>query len=1181
MNKALLKTYAPQARREFISAISARANLLGISDAGISAAQRSGDVAIIEGREWPTKLAELRDRLVARIKRNGYAQTMEAVAYSWFNRFVALRYMEIHDFLGHGHRVLSSRFGGQPEILSHAIELDLPGLNKDHIKEKQLAGNQDSELYRMILISQCNDLSRSMPFLFERIDDDTELLLPDNLLRTDSVIVKLVDAIPEENWQQVEIIGWLYQFYISEKKDDVIGKVVKSEDIPAATQLFTPNWIVQYLVQNSIGRLWMMSNPASTLKAHWPYYLAPAEQTPEVQAQLDALIQSRAAEDGGSLNPETITVLDPACGSGHILVVAYDVLKAIYLERGYQPRAIPRLILEKNLYGLDIDDRAAQLAGFALLMKARADDRRLLDDPPKLNVLSLQESRGLELDEIAAHLQPFGVNRTLLKELLDTFAHSKTFGSLIRLPEELNTKLVRLGESVEGAVQGGDLYVRATAQELLPLVAQAKVLAMRFDAVVANPPYMGKKYYVAELKNFVKKFYEEGQQDLYGCFLQRSIEFAKSSAYIANINIPNWMFITTFEKLRSYVLGNTHISSLVHNGRGVFGSDFGTVAFVLCKGGIRNYCGTFKRLFEEYGSVSSSEELERAFFGNKEYLIPDAVFQRIPGQPIAYWISPALVSIFDSGSSITQLVDPRQGLATSDNTKFLRLWHEVDIGKVGFSCSDTADSVVSKKKWFPCNKGGNFRKWYGNMEFFVNWENNGKAVKELIVEKYPYLNGNPNFVAKNPDFYFRESLSWSDVTISDNAFRFYPKGFIFDVSGHSAFSVDRKILLGVLGFLNSAVAGRLIKFLNPTVHFNVGNFKQLPCPKKDAVNAAHVGVEKAILIARDDWNCFENSWEFERLPFLFDELKGGSLAVTWDAWSKLSSQRVIELKQIEESNNHLFIEAYGLQDEISPVVPEDQITLARADREKDCQRIISYAIGCMMGRYSLDEPGLIYAHYGNVGFDLGRYNTFHADADGIVPVTDELWFEDDAASRIREFLLAIWGEKTLNENIIWLAEGLGAKGNETPEESIRRYLADKFYKDHLQTYKKRPIYWRFSSGKQKAFEALVYVHRYNEGTLARMRNECVVPLTSKFASRIEMLQADVASAGAVAARAKVQKKMDVLRKKQAELLSFDEKLRHFADMRIKLNLDDGVKVNYAKFGDLLAESKAICGASDD
>ncbi len=551
MNKAALKSYAPQARKDFISAVTARANLLGLSEkAGVldvAPAQPQGDVVVIAGQAWPIKVQAQREQLIRRIRKDGFAHTMEAVAYTWFNRFAALRYMELHDYLGHGHRALSSSAGGLPDILTHATDLSnagaanaLPGLNAAKVTELKLAGNRDGELYRMLLVAQCNALSKALPFLFERIDDDSELLLPDNLLRSDSVIAKLVAEIPEEDWAEVEIIGWLYQFYISEKKDQVIGKVVKSEDIPAATQLFTPNWIVQYLVQNSVGRLWLMANPQSTLAKEWPYYITPAEQAPEVQAQLDALIQTRVREDGDTLNPESITVLDPACGSGHILVVAYDVLKAIYLERGYQPRAIPRLILEKNLYGLDIDDRAAQMAGFALLMKARADDRRLFtatDDagnlqPPKLNVLSLQESKGLSVDELATHLAPFKVQRATISALVETFEHAKTFGSLIQIPYALKTHLSVLPQVLALVKQSGDMYASAAAGDLLPLVEQAQVLAMQFDAVVANPPYMGATYFNASVKSFLREKYTEFDKNLFSAFTVRCIEFAAASSKI-------------------------------------------------------------------------------------------------------------------------------------------------------------------------------------------------------------------------------------------------------------------------------------------------------------------------------------------------------------------------------------------------------------------------------------------------------------------------------------------------------------------------------------------------------------------------------------------------------------------------------------------------------------------------
>jgi type II restriction/modification system DNA methylase subunit YeeA len=1223
MNKAKLKSYAPQARKDFIAAVTARANLLGLSsNAGkleVAASLPQGDVTVIAGQAWPVKVHSQREQLVTRIQRDGFAQTMEAVAYTWFNRFAALRYMELHDYLGHGHRALSSTEGTLPDILTHAADLaqsgSLPGLKAGEVTEMKLAGNRDGELYRLLLVAQCNALSAAMPFLFERIDDETELLLPDNLLRTDSVIANLVTAIDEEDWKEVEIIGWLYQFYISEKKDEVIGKVVKSEDIPAATQLFTPSWIVQYLVQNSVGRLWLMANPASTLKTHWPYYIEPAQQTPDVQAQLDALIQTRMDEDDGSLNPETITLLDPACGSGHILVEAYEVLKAIYLERGYQPRAIPRLILEKNLYGLDIDDRAAQMAGFALLMKARADDRRLFNEPIKLNVLSLQESKGLDADvltralqavvgrnsrqvEISAATSGFGDDdlfpgprpqsslgesiaedtmgdptRPAIAALITTFAHSKTFGSLIQIPLALNVQLAALADFLQLALQNGDLYAIAAAQDLMPLVVQAKVLGMQFDAVVANPPYMGNKNLNLQLKIYLKDRFKGFDKDLFSAFMARSLQLGKSSAHLGFMSPFVWMFISSYEELRKHFIDASTITSLIqleYNASGEVRVPL--CVFTLSKNSIVEFTGSFIKLSDFPGQDLQSVKVIEAIRNHTcgwFYNARSSDFQKIPGSPVAFWVSLKVIDIFDVNKSLGELVEARQGLATADNGRFLRRWYEVSCERTVWDASDRAEAKNSKGKWFPYNKGGDFRKWYGNHDYLINWENDGEEI----------FGFQPKAVVRNPGYYFRESISWSDITSAENAFRYYPPGFIHDSTGHSAFDFkcDRRL---ILGYCNNNFSSRTTKILNPTLHFHIGYFNKLPYPEK--LESYDFGfVDELISIAKTDWDSSEYSWSFDGLPFIKHALKANSLAADWDRYFEENRKSVAYMQLLEEKNNQIFIESYGLEDELSPKVPDSQITLTRADREKDCQRLISYAIGCMMGRYSLDAPGLIYAHAGNLGFDASRYTSFAADADGIVPLTDELWFEDDAVSRIREFLLAVWGADNLTENMAWLAESVGTKASETSDETIRRYLADKFYKDHLQTYKKRPIYWLFSSGKQGAFQALVYLHRYHEGTLARLRAEYVVPLTGKMQSRIDMLQKDAAAASSTAARNKLAKEVEKLKKKHVELLAYDEQLRHHADMRITLHLDDGVKVNYGKFGDLLAEVKAVTGGAGD
>ena len=1171
MNKAKLKSYAPQARKDFIAAVVARANLLGISEKNgkleIAPSEKKGDVTLIAGQAWPAKVHEQRERLIKRMQKVGAGETAEAIAYTWFNRFAALRYMEIHDYLGHGHRVLSSREGGLPEILTHATELvgTLPGLNAQQIADMKLAGNQDGELYRLLLVAQCNALSTAMPFLFERIDDESELLLPGNLERTDSVVAKLVEAIPEEDWNEVEVIGWLYQFYISEKKDEVIGKVVKSEDIPAATQLFTPNWIVQYLVQNSVGRLWLMANPTSTLKSKWPYYIEPAEQTPEVQAQLDALIKTRMDEDGGSLNPETITVLDPACGSGHILVEAYEVLKGIYLERGYQARAIPRLILEKNLYGLDIDDRAAQLAGFALLMKARADDRRLLDSPIKLNVLSLHESAGMDLDEFAGHLKPHGINRTVLGSLLDTFCHAKTFGSLIQIPRVLEDGLAGLVDGIAKAIESGDVFAKAAAQDLVPQVQQAKILAMQFDAVVANPPYMGGKGMNAALKEYAKATFPDSKSDLFAMFMERGFGWCKPTGFNSMVTMQSWMFLPSFESMREILIREKTLATMVHMGSGVMGIAFGTSATVLQNHHIAQYRGSFSSCDIEDLNDRGSPIVFPVANERLKHTKPDD-FKKIPGSPIAYWVSKKILDCFSHSPKIGNYCDCKNGITTGNNDRYVRVWSEVDVEKISFRSSP---NELGDSKWFPYSKGGDYRKWYGNNELIVDWENNGKSLSEF---KNSFLRGR--------DYYFREAVTWTLLSMYGFGARLRDSGALFDVNGMSLFSRSGDEIFW-LGLLNSSCAREFLKIINPTIAFQTGDISRVPVPLE--INRDEVGrlVRECVNVSREDWDSGETSWEFAASPLLDERNSFFSLSTAWESFRVRCDDKVQKLKACEISINKLFLSSFGLTGDINECVDDEQITLWRPDREKDSQRLISYAIGCMMGRYSLDEPGLIYAHAGNVGFDGTRYKTFPADADGIIPITDELWFEDDAANRIRDFILAVWPAPTFEENMAWLAESLGTKGNETPDETIRRYLSSSFFKDHLQTYKKRPIYWLFSSGKQGAFQALVYLHRYHDGTLARMRAEYVVPLTGKMQSRIEMLEKDKDAASSTAARNKIAKQIESLKKKHVELLAYDEKLRHYADMRITLDLDDGVKVNYGKFGDLLAEVKAVTGGAGD
>ncbi|MFN7137877.1 MAG: BREX-1 system adenine-specific DNA-methyltransferase PglX, partial [Limisphaerales bacterium] len=769
MNRTKLKNYAPKARRDFIEAVIHRASIVGIFPDRIAPVEEKGDVVIICGNPFPKQVAHQRSQLEKKVKERGFDQVMEAMAYTWFNRIVALRYMELHGYLDHGYRVLSHPQGKPtPEILEHAEHVSLPGLDSQNIINLKLDGIREADLYRMVLVAQCNALHDAMPFLFERIDDGKELLLPDNLLHSDSLIRKMVEEIDEADWKEVEIIGWLYQFYISEKKDKVIGKVVASDDIPAATQLFTPNWIVKYLVQNTLGRQWLATYPESVLRQKMEYYIEPAQQTPEVQKQLSTITPT-------SLNPEELTFLDPACGSGHILVEAYDLFKAVYQERGYQAKDIPTLILQKNLFGLEIDDRAAQLAAFALMMKARADDRRIFDKATKPNVAAIRGSNGLNAADLAHALnsrisketsvETDFVSQADIASLLELFKDAKTFGSLIQIPSKLMAKLPEIENRLHDVLKFGDL-TQASAHVLRPLLQQARLLAVHYDAVVANPPYMGSKYYTPTLKTFVNREYQTAKADLYACFMERNRVFCKPGGFNGMINIPNWMFLSSFEELRKELFASQTIDTFVHNGRGVFGSDFGSCAFVIRNKSIPLFKATYRRLFEDSSSVSSNEEIAERYFSKQSYLMDANSLRKIPGAPLAYWLSAALADLFAKCPSAESLADARQGLATGGNDLFMRYWHEVNVNGIGFGVNSREDARTSRLRWFVCNKGGPFRRWYGNLERVVDWQNDGQRVK-AHTDKDGSVLSRP----QNQDVYFREGITWSDVTISYSSFR--------------------------------------------------------------------------------------------------------------------------------------------------------------------------------------------------------------------------------------------------------------------------------------------------------------------------------------------------------------------------------------------------------------------------
>lgn len=1164
MNRTKLKTYAPQARRDFIQAMTDRAAFYGLTANKIEPVVERGDVAVIAGREFPLAVARKRKRLVERIKMDGFEQSMEALAYTWFNRFVAIRYMELHGYLDHGYRVLSHPEGKPtPEILQYAEHVDLPGLKRETVIDLKLDGNKESELYRLLLTAQCNALNRAMPFLFEWIDDETELLLPDNLLHSDSLIRKLVNNLDVEDCESVEILGWIYQFYIAEKKDTVMARksAVPTEDIPAVTQLFTPHWIVRYLVENSLGRLWLLNRPGSRLRQHMPYYI-------EGEPETDFLKITK---------PEEIRLCDPAVGSGHMLTYAFDLLFLIYQEEGYAPTEIPALILRHNLHGLEICPRAAQLAELALVFKAREKSRRFFQ-PEHLvrpHIIELRDVRFAE-NELRDYIHALGLgdlfNQTMLR-LLHQFEEAKNFGSLIQ-PCLDERAIAFARRAIEAKDLGGQLFLRETHLKVLRVLEQAEALTQRYHVVVANPPYLGIRQTNASIKIHADNLYPQSKPDLYSMFIERCLIAALPNGTVGMVTMQSWMFLTSFEAFRTHLFGLSHISTMAHLGPRAFDTISGevvqTTAFILIKStGLDR-----PALYLDATSGINETAKERLVLERlKLFKATLRDISQIPGKAVAYWISPRLRRLFTELKPLSSVAQPRQGMATSDNARFLRYWHEVAGNNIALGCRGHEDSKARSEKWYPYNKGGSFRRWSGNNDYVVNWQHGGEELKAFVEE----LNKlHPGGRLKNQEFYFRENLTYNALAGGDFSCRHNPPGFLFDTKGSCIF-IEQRLIWNLLGFLNSRVCQALLDVLCPTLDYSSIGLNNTPY---QADEKGEELVKAAVTLAAADWDNFETSWDFRDQPLLRPGLKGATLEASWRNWEAQSTAAIRRMQELETENNRLFISLYGLDGELQPEVPEAQITLARAEARRDMAAFLSYAVGCMMARYSPDHPGLILANAGDslreflekVGKPLAEL-TFAPDEDGIIPVLDGEWFEDDIVVRTRDFLRATFGEATLRENLRFIEDSLG--------KDLRKYFLTDFYKDHLQTYKKRPIYWLFSSGKQRAFQCLVYLHRYTEGTLARMRTEYAIPLQGRIASRIEQLDGDKLKATSTSHRNKLQKEQDDLKKKQAELLIFEEQLKHAADQKITLDLDDGVKVNYGKFGDLLAEAKAITGGKDD
>ena len=1198
MDKNAIKKFATWARRELIDRVRQQAYRFGVegADADWNASTAHGVVLT------PVQRTQ-RQALIERMKAKGYEVTIEEVAYTWFDRFCALRFMEVNGYLPGRTRMFSDENGAfRPQILTNALNVELQGLDINtviQLKEE----NKTEELFKYLLLTMCNALKPVLT-LFQPDDrgchmvdrDYTWLLLPNNLLREGSVPEQMVLTIPEDDWKDaVQIVGWLYQYYNAEPKDQVFANLKKNikiskKDIPAATQLFTPDWIVRYMVENSLGRLWVEGHPDhESLKANWKYYLEEAEQEPEVQAQLAKIREGYAA-----LKPEEILCIDPCMGSGHILVYLFDVLVQIYEAYGYPTREAVVSIVQNNLWGLDIDDRAAQLANFAVMMVARRYDKGWFRRGIQPHVMAIQESNGINRD----HLRYLGnsmsdIERnnatTQMEALLDEFIDAKEYGSILQ-PQEYNWDGLRRFVQMtapEQQVTLGEVGIDATQEKLLQIIEQGQALAQKYHVVVTNPPYMGSGGMGDKLFKQVKNNYPDSKNDLFAVFIERIQKMLSPYALQAMITQQAWMFLSSFEKLRTK-LQSSMIINMAHLGAHAFeeigGEVVQTTAFVLSNFVNSLYKGTYARLT----APSSQDEKEALFLKRSTiYIAQQSDFSRIPGKPYSYWVSHKFSSIFEL-PTIRDIAFAGIGMRTGNNERFLRLWFEVSTKRFFTDCTSAQDACDRKAKWIPYNKGGEFRRWYGNNEYVVNWENNGFEIKENTRKVYPQLGENLGWKISNEQYYFREGITWTVVS-SFIGFRRYYQGFIISNSGQSVIGNSAEECDYLLALLNTKIVTEVLTMISPAMGFESGYINRIPAiVRNDIIPDVVQLARKQIQISREDWDSFETSWDFKQHPLVshrvmyrfyreeegkFIEPISYSLLDTYKVWQDVCQRRFDKLKQNEEELNRIFIDLYGLKDELTPEVADKDVTVRKAELNRDIRSLISYAVGCMLGRYSLDKPGLQFAG-GDWQDWLAQQNamTYATDKDGILPITDDEYFSDDIVSMFVEWIRVAFGEETLEENLKYIASALYPNGGGSSRDLIRQYFLNDFYKDHLKIYQKRPIYWMFDSGKKNGFKCLVYMHRWAKDTVARVRTDYVHEMQSRYRTAIEELTRRVDNASG-SERVRLQKQLAKIQGQDAELLKYEEKVHHLADQMISIDLDDGVKHNYAIFEDVLAPIK--------
>lgn len=1167
MNKTALRNFAVAARNELIERVELQALKIGVSkEKNTASAIESSDAIIINGKTLTDIERRQRNQLINQIEAKGYDQVIEEVSYTWFNRFVALRFMEVNDYLPTRVRVLSSEnpANTEPDMIKEALTLDLD-IDKEKIFDWKMNNNTE-ELFKYLILLHCNDLNKYMPFMFETLEDYTMILFPEGLLGTESFVREMIDTevIPEDNWEEVEIVGWLYQFYIAEEKDRVFKekKKYKSSDIPFATQLFTPKWIVKYMVQNSLGKYWIESHPEDEqLTDDWDFYI---QNTDEEYEKIKAgLVNSE-------LSVEEIKCFDPAMGSGHILVYMFDVLHEIYTKRGYMSREIPKLIIENNLYGLDIDERAYQLAGFSIIMKALEYNRRFLRtierDGLTLNIAAIEESNSIT----EKHIDYLDLeDKELVEDYMNQFKDAKSIGSLLKLADtdisEIENKTTELVNTPVKSVFDENTYDQVL-HYLPKLLKQTKIMQNRYDIIVTNPPYMSRASMNKELTTYLDKNYPDSKADLFATFMELE-QYIKESGFYSMINQHSWMFTTSYEKLRKKIINNKYIESMLHLGSRAFREIGGEVvqstAFVLRQKKQGELEGLFIRLINYNNSADKEiKALEAIHNPNAlyRYRFNQNKCSNILGVPIAYWANKNIINTFTTGISLKDIMGIKSGLVTGNNELFQRLWFEIKYANIGFNYSSIENTSDYKHRWFPCSSGGSYRKWFTNDEYVVNWEGNGREIR-----KYKNPSGKLAGRPQNTAYYFKEGITWNKIGSSNFSVKHKERGFIFDDTSRTAFLTKRDLLY-VIGLLTSKISFTYLKILNPTMSFTNNDIARIPLIESTSKPLVEEFVLENIEVSKNDWHSFEISWGFEKHPLL--KHLSNTIESSFNRWKNFSENQFNQLKSNEEELNRIFIEIYGLEDELTPEVADKDVTVRKADLERDIKSFISYAVGCALGRYSLDEDGLIYA---GGEFEGSRYQTFPADKNNILPILSDAYFEDDIVSLFIHFVEIVYGSETLEENLTFVAEAIGKRKSETARAAIRRYFLNNYYKDHVQTYKKHPIYWQFTSGKEKAFNCLIYMHRYDKTTLSRIRTDYLHDVQARYETIKNDLQYVIDSDASAKEIRDAKKELTSVDKKITELKAYDEKLHHMADMQIEIDLDDGVKVNYKKFEGLVAK----------